>query len=375
MARVLVTGGAGFIGSHLVDALIERGHAVRVFDSLEPQVHGPNAARPDYLHPDAELIVGSMTDRDKLRAALEGIEVVYHEAAAVGVAQSMYEIARYVERNTMGVAVLLDILTAERDRLAVRRLITASSMSIYGEGQYRCAEHGVVYPKLRERAQFERGDWEMHCTHCDRHVTPEPTPEEKPLLPTSVYAITKRDHEELCLSVGWALQIPTIALRYFGVYGPRQALRNPYTGMAAIFSSRLLNGNPPVVFEDGQQVRDLIHVSDIVQANLLAMERTDVAHEVFNVGTGRALRVIDVVNALRQELAPEIAPEITNDFRAGDIRHCYADIGKARRRLGYEPRMRFEEGVKDLLGWVRGQQADDSFESARRELQTRGLIV
>ena len=374
MARVLVTGGAGFIGSHLVDALVARGHETRVYDSLEPQVHGASANRPAYLNPAAELIVGDMTDRAALRRALDGVQVVYHQAAAVGVAQSMYEIARYVERNTLGVATLLDLLTAERSRLAVERLITASSMSIYGEGQYRCAEHGVVYPRPRPPEQFERGDWEMHCPICDRVTTPEATPEEKPLQPTSVYAITKRDHEELCLAVGWALSIPTIALRYFGVYGPRQALSNPYTGMAAIFSSRLLNGRPPVVFEDGHQRRDLIHVSDIVRANLLAMERTEVGHEVFNVGTGRSITVLEVAQALCRELNPAIEPEVTGQFRAGDIRHCYADIDKARRALGFEPAMTFEAGLRDLLNWVRGQQADDAFDTARQELQRRGLL-
>jgi dTDP-L-rhamnose 4-epimerase len=287
----------------------------------------------------------------------------------------MYQIARYVEKNTLGVAVLLDILTNERDQLAVRRLITASSMSIYGEGQYRCAEHGVVYPRLRPAEQFQRGDWEMHCPHCDRPVVPEPTPEEKPLYPTSVYAISKRDHEELCLAVGWALGIPTIALRYFGVYGPRQALGNPYTGMLAIFSTRLLNGNPPGVYEDGQQLRDLIHVSDIVQGNLLAMEREEVAYEVFNIGTGRPVRVLDVASALCRELNPAVRPEILGRFRAGDIRHCYADIGKARALLGYEPGMTFEAGLRDLLGWVRGQQAEDSFDRAQQELRQRGLVV
>jgi dTDP-L-rhamnose 4-epimerase len=373
MANVLVTGGAGFIGSHLVDALLARGHRVRVYDSLEPQVH--KGQRPDYLNPGAELRVGEMTDRDALRAALEGVEVVYHQAAAVGVAQSMYEIARYVEKNTLGVAVLLDILANERESLKVRRLITASSMSIYGEGQYRCAEHGVVSPKLRPMEQFARGDWEMHCPACDRHVAAEPTPEEKPLYPTSVYAISKRDHEELCLAVGWALGIPTIALRYFGVYGPRQALGNPYTGVLAIFSTRLLNGNPPVVYEDGQQIRDLIHVSDIVQGNILAMEREDVAHEVFNIGTGRPLRVNEVAKTLCRELHPSVEPVISGQFRAGDIRHCYADIGKARRLLGYEPKTPFEDGLRDLLGWVRGQEAEDSFDKAQQELRQRGLVV
>jgi dTDP-L-rhamnose 4-epimerase len=375
MATVLVTGGAGFIGSHLVDALLARGHRVRVYDSLERQVHGAAAARPAYLHPAAELVVGAMTDRAALRAALAGVEVVFHQAAAVGVAQSMYDIARYVEHNTLGVAVLLDLLANERAALPVRRLIVASSMSIYGEGQYRCAAHGVVYPALRPKEQFERGDWEMHCPACGAAVAPEATPEAKPLAPTSVYAISKRDHEELCLAVGWALGLPTVALRYFGVYGPRQALGNPYTGMLAIFSTRLLNGNPPGVYEDGQQLRDLVHVSDIVRANLLAMERAEAAYEVFNVGTGRPLRVLEVAEALCRELNPAVRPAVLGQFRAGDIRHCYADIGKARRLLGYEPQMPFEAGVRDLLGWVRGQRAEDGFDAAQQELRRRGLVV
>jgi dTDP-L-rhamnose 4-epimerase len=374
MARVLVTGGAGFIGSHLVDALIARGHQVRVYDSLEPQVHGPGGQRPAYLHPAAELIIGRLTERDRLRQALVGCEVIFHQAAAVGVGQSMYEIAHYVERNTLGLAVLLDLLTTERQQLSVRRLITASSMSIYGEGQYHCSEHGVVYPRLRPAAQFDRGDWEMHCPLCQRIVIAEPTPETKPLYPTSVYAITKRDHEELCLAVGRALGIPTIALRYFGVYGPRQALGNPYTGILAIFSTRLLNGNTPVIFEDGQQLRDLIHVSDIVQGNLLAMERTDVADAIFNIGTGRPLTVLAVAQAVCQALVPGIQPVIAGQFRAGDIRHCYADISQARRQLSYEPRLSFEAGLADLLSWVRGQTATDTFEQAHQELRHHGLL-
>lgn len=374
MANILVTGGAGFIGSHLVDALIARGHTVRVYDALEQQVH-QGSSRPDYLNPAAELVCGEMTDRDRLRAALEGIEVIYHQAAAVGVGQSMYEIARYVEKNTLGVAVLLDILTKERDRLAIRRLITASSMSCYGEGQYRCAEHGIVYPRLRPHSQLAQRDWEMHCPICQQAVTPEATPENKPLYPTSVYAITKRDHEELCLAVGFALKIPTIALRYFGVYGPRQALGNPYTGMLAIFATRLLNGNPPFIYEDGHQSRDLIHVSDIVQANILAMEQTEVEYEVFNVGTGQAHRVNDVARLLTNELNPGITPVVTGEFRAGDIRHCYADISLAQRRLGYRPAMSFADGLRDVVGWMRQQQTVDTFDQAQRELKARGLVV
>lgn len=375
MASVLVTGGAGFIGSHLVDALIDRGHQVRVYDSLDPQVHGPGQQRPAYLHPAADLIVGSMTDARALRAALDGIEVVFHQAAAVGVGQSMYEIARYVEQNSLGVAVLLDILANERASLPVRRLITASSMSIYGEGQYRDATGVVVAPALRPKEQLERGGWEMEDAATGTPLTPEATPESKPLQPTSVYAVTKRDHEELCLAVGWAIGLPTIALRYFGVYGPRQALGNPYTGVAAIFSTRLLAGNRPVIYEDGRQSRDLIHVSDIVQGNLLAMEREDVTHDVFNVGTGRQLTVLQIAEALCRELNPSQTPEITGQFRAGDIRHCFADIGKARARLGFAPRVPFEDGLRDLVTWVRSQQPADTFEAAQQELRRRGLVV
>jgi dTDP-L-rhamnose 4-epimerase len=375
MASVLVTGGAGFIGSHLVDALIMRGHRVRVYDSLEPQVHGGARQRPPYLNPAADLVVGAMTDSRSLRSALDGIEVVYHQAAAVGVGQSMYEIARYVERNTMGVAVLLDLLANERQSLHVRRLITASSMSIYGEGQYLRADGSAAYPLPRAKDQLERGDWGIYDAETGEALTPVGTPETKPLQPTSVYAVTKRDHEELCLAVGWAIGLPTIALRYFGVYGPRQALGNPYTGVAAIFSTRLLAGNPPVIYEDGLQSRDLIHVSDIVQGNLLAMDRTDVEYGVFNIGTGRQLTVLQIAQALCQALAPSIEPTVSGQFRAGDIRHCYADISKARAELGFEPKVRFEDGVPDLIAWVRDQQPTDTFDQAQAELRKRGLIV
>lgn len=369
--RILVTGGAGFIGSHIVDALIERGHEVVVYDNLDPQVHGADQRRPGYLNPAARLIVGDVRDRAALVQALAGVEVVYHEAAAVGVGQSMYDIVRYTEINTLGGAVLLDVLANEKH--TVRRLIVASSMSIYGEGQYRCPTHGAVYPKLRPLRQLQARDWEMHCPQCGAIVTPEPTSEEKPLFPTSVYAITKRDHEEMFLSVGRAYDIPTVALRYFNVYGTRQALSNPYTGVAAIFSGRLLNGNAPLIYEDGLQARDFTHVSDIVQANMLVLENEAANYEVFNVGTGRALPIVEVANALTEHLGLDIKPEIVSKFREGDIRHCYADISKARTMLGYAPKVKFEDGMAVLVDWVRQQQAVDHVASAAQELERRGL--
>ncbi|MCX5738701.1 MAG: SDR family NAD(P)-dependent oxidoreductase, partial [Proteobacteria bacterium] len=258
--KVLVTGGAGFIGSHLVDALLAQGYAVRVLDVLDPQVHGSQQQRPAYLHSAAELQVGDVRDHAAVRRALDGVEVVFHEAAAVGVGQSMYEIERYVSVNTLGAAVLLEELVAQRAQL--RRVVVASSMSIYGEGAYRDPDGALAFPRLRSNEQLEARRWEFADAQ-GRPLVPAPTPESKPLVPTSVYAVTKRDHEELFLAIGEAYDIPTVALRYFNVYGTRQALSNPYTGVIAIFSSRLLNGRAPVLFEDGLQSRDFTHVSDI----------------------------------------------------------------------------------------------------------------
>jgi dTDP-L-rhamnose 4-epimerase len=372
VARILVTGGAGFIGSHLVDALIDRGHQVRILDNLSPQVHGPGTRPPAYLHPRVEFVKGDVRSRPNLRAALEGVEVVYHQAAAVGVGQSMYEIRRYVDVNTYGGAVLLDLLANERG--SVRKVVVASSMSIYGEGAYDCARCGRVHPALRSEEQLQARDWEMRCPQCDQPVEARPTDETKPLAPTSIYAITKRDHEEMFLTVGRAYRLPTVALRYFNVYGPRQALSNPYTGVAAIFSARLLNGRPPLVFEDGRQTRDFTHVRDIVQANLLAMDSDAGDYEVFNVGTGVPTSVARVAELLARHLGVEVAPEIVQQFRAGDIRHCYADIGKIQRVLGYRPSVTFEDGLDDLVTWAREQRPEDAVERARQELAAKALI-
>jgi dTDP-L-rhamnose 4-epimerase len=371
--KILVTGGAGFIGSFLVDALVERGHNVRVYDALVPQVHGPEQSRPDYLNPDAQFIHGDMRDRDALSQALAGIEVVFHLAAAVGVGQSMYEIEYYTSANTLGGAVLLDLLANTKH--LVRKMIVASSMSIYGEGKYACTDCGVVYPRLRPEIQLKARDWEMKCPRCGKDVRHAPTDEDKPLYPTSIYAITKRDHEEMFLSTGFAYGIPAVALRFFNTYGPRQALSNPYTGVMAIFSGRLLNHQPPVIYEDGLQSRDFTHVSDIVQGLLLAMEKPQADHQVFNLGTGVPTSIGQVAGLLIEHLADgDIEPQILNQFRAGDIRHCYADVTKARQLLGFEPRVPLEEGLVDLLTWVREQTAVDRFAQVEKELSEKALV-
>jgi dTDP-L-rhamnose 4-epimerase len=372
--RILVTGGAGFIGSFLVDALLEQGHDVRIYDALVPQVHGSDQALPDYLNPDAEFVKGDVRDRDALKRALQGIDVVFHLAAAVGVGQSMYEIQYYTEANSLGGAVLLDLLANSRH--SVQKILVASSMSIYGEGRYRCHDCGIVYPKLRSEAQLKSRNWEMKCPSCGRDVESLPTDEEKPLFPTSIYAITKRDHEEMFLSTGFAYGIPAVALRFFNTYGPRQALSNPYTGAMAIFSGRLLNGLPPIIYEDGRQSRDFIHVKDIVQGLLLAMERPEADYQVFNLGTGVPTSIAQVAEMLAENLtAGQVRPQILNQYRAGDIRHCYADLTKARQLLGFQPQISLQDGMEDLLTWVRSQTAIDRFAQVEKELAEKSLVT
>ena len=373
--RILVTGGAGFIGSHLVDGLLEAGNQVRILDNLEPQVHAglrERGEKPAYLNPEAEFVFGDIRDLETITLALNEIDVLSHHAALVGVGQSMYEISRFTDTNANGAATILQAVVNAKKR--PRKMIVASSMSIYGEGAYKCGIHGKVFPKLRLTDQLQKREWEMHCPvfGCGEILEPAPTKENKPLFPTSIYAINKRDHEEMFLAVGRAYNIPTVALRYFNVYGTRQSLSNPYTGVAAIFSGRLLNGKPPVIFEDGDQSRDFTHISDIVQANIRVMNSQEADFRSFNVGTGRALSILEMSAALIELLGVNIAPEITGQYRAGDIRHCYADISEIS-KLGYQPGIEFEDGIADLVDWVRKQQAMDSFEFARAELQGRGL--
>ena len=369
--KVLVTGGAGFIGSHLVDALLVDGHEVRILDNLDAQVHGSDRQKPDYLSRDAELHVGDVRDPYAVARALEGVDAVFHEAAAVGVGQSMYEMARYVEVNSLGAAVLLQAIAERRDR--IRKIIVASSMSVYGEGAYCNSSGTIVYPQPRLLQQLEAHRWELlDSDGC--LLRPIATREDKPLAPSSVYAITKRDHEELFLVAGATYGISAVALRYFNTYGPRQALSNPYTGLLAIVCSELMNGHRPLVFEDGHQARDFVHVSDVVQANLLALHSDQLAGQVYNVGTGCAVTVLDVVDILSRRLGFKEPPEVVGRYRAGDIRHCFADITRIGKDLGYRPRVALEQGADELLTWIGTQHSADHLRQAVANLEKHVLL-
>ncbi len=368
----LVTGGAGFIGSHLVDALVAKGHRVRIFDSLLEQAHPKGA--PRWLNREAEFIDGDLRDRGAVDRALEGVEVVFHQGGIVGNGQSMFDIRRYVDINSVGTASLIEAMLTNKDR--IRRVVVASSMVVYGDGAYLCPEHGRAPQVRRPRARLLAAQWEPVCASCGAEVAPMPTPEDHALAPTSTYGISKRDQEELSLMHGRASGLPTIALRYLNVYGSRQALSNPYTGVAAIIATRLLHRKPPTLFEDAQQRRDFCHVSDIVAANLAAAAAPDNAlYRAYNIGTGRSFSVLELSQMLAHQLGREdipIAP--SGEFREGDIRHCFADVSMARRLLNWEARVNLQEGISDLASWASVQNPTDHTEEANAELRAKGLI-
>lgn len=369
--RVLITGGAGFIGSHLADELLSQGYQVRVLDNLTPQVYGPEARRPDYLDSEIELVVGDVQDPDIVRQVLKGVDAVYHLAAAVGVGQSMYEIARYTQINNLGTAILLEALIEQ----PVERLIVASSMSLYGEGLYRNPKGELTTGVERSLEQLKAREWEVR-NPAGEVLVPVPTPETKRPALASVYALSKFDQEQLCRLIGRVYGIPTIALRFFNVFGPRQALSNPYTGVLAIFAARLLNNQPPLIFEDGRQQRDFVSVYDVVQACRLALEVPAAAGRVFNIGSGCQYPIREIAQQMIQVLGkPQLQPEITQKYRVGDIRHCVADITQAQQILGYRPQVSLGEGLVELATWLEGQIAQDRVAEARAELTVRGLTL
>ncbi|MEW6743417.1 MAG: NAD-dependent epimerase/dehydratase family protein [Planctomycetota bacterium] len=397
--RVLVTGGQGFVGSHLVVALLRAGHEVRTLDILDPQVHGGLAARsgtphvsaprahggtasagsqPPRPHPDADNRIGDVRDARTVALCLEGVDAVVHLAAQVGVGQSMYEMHRYLSHNVAGTGALLDGITATRRNLA--RLIVASSMSIYGEGRYLCARCGDCIRPARVRQGLNGHGFERVCPRCGEELQPLPTDEETPVRPCSVYAISKRDQEDLGLMMGSHYGIPTTALRFFNIYGPGQSLDNPYTGVLSIFAARLVLGRSPIIFEDGGQLRDFVHVKDAVAAILRCFEVTSsglagVDGQVFNVGTGEPRSVREVAAHLSHIITRDaVSAVVTGTVRAGDVRHCYADCERFRRVTGFRAQVTFEQGMRDLALWAQEQQPRDRLELALEELVQRGPL-
>lgn len=366
---VLITGGGGFIGSHLADELLKQGYQVRALDSLSEQVHGPGKLRPAYLDQQVDLRVGDIRDREAVSAALENVDAVFHFAARVGVGQSMYKVVDYTDTNVKGTAVLLEALNKQ----PVEKLIVASSMSVYGEGLYRTPGGNPVTAE-RSLWQLRRGEWELRGPE-GALLTPVPTPESKSPALASVYALSKYDQEQMCLIWGRAYNVPTAALRFFNAYGERQALSNPYTGVLAIFASRILNGNPPLLFEDGLQRRDFVHVKDVARACRLALEQPTAAGLTINVGSGRSVTVREIAALAAEVMGLPIEPVITGEYRKGDIRHCFADLSLANQVLGYRPQVSLEQGMAALAEWLRTQPAVDRIEQASQELRARGLTL
>lgn len=370
MTHVLITGGAGFIGSHLTDALIQRGHQVTLLDVLDPQVHGAHRQPPPYLNPAAHLVVGDVRDFELVKRLLDEAQVIFHLAAFTGVGQSMYRIRDYLEVNVQGTAVLLEAIIQGPRR--IEKLILASSRAIYGEGAYHCLACGLVTPAARSPERLAQGLWEVPCPRCGAQVSPIPTPETLPPQPGSMYAVSKLAQEQACMVAGQAYRLPVVVLRYFNVYGPRQSLRNPYTGVITTFINRLANGEAPEVYEDGLESRDFVHVADVTRANLLAMENEAAAGQVFNVGSGQRITLLEVAQAVSQALGgPQ--PQITGKYRVGDIRHCFADLTHIKKTLGFQPTITFAEGIPTLAQQAAAEVDQDLSAQAEAELQAHGL--
>jgi dTDP-L-rhamnose 4-epimerase len=365
--RALVTGGAGLIGSHLVDLLLDEGWRVRILDNLEPNTH--REGKPAWVNGAAEFVEGDMRDRACVAAALDGVDVVFHQAAYGGY---MPEISKYVGVNSFGTAQMLEVIRDEN--LPVRKIVVASSQAVYSEGAGVCTEHGLVFPPVRPVEQLRRGDFNVRCTHCDRAIHPAPTPERAPIGGETVYAITKVDQERLVLTWGRQTGVPTVALRYSCTYGPRQSIFNPYTGVIAIFCTRLLNGQPPVLYEDGEQTRDFSFVEDIARANLLAATTDKLDGLAANVGSGEATTIREIARLVSEALNVPVAPVARGEFRPGEMRHLVSDTARIR-AAGYEPRVSLATGIGRYIEWI-GRQMDvrDYFAAAETLLRAKGIV-
>jgi len=365
--RALVTGGAGLIGSHVADLLLSEGWKVRILDNLEPNTH--RNGKPAWIAQEAEFIEADIRDRVAVRAALTDIDVVFHQAAYGGY---MPEIAKYVHVNSFGTAQMLELIREER--LPIKKIVVASSQAVYSEGAAHCPEHGLVFPAVRPVAQLAAGDFEVHCPHCDAVTTQAATPEQSPIGGETVYAITKVDQERLVLIWGKQTGIPTVALRYSCTYGPRQSIFNPYTGVIAIFCTRLLNNLPPVLYEDGNQTRDFSFVEDIARANLLAATTDKLDGLPVNVGSGKAATIREIARLISDALEIPIEPIAQSEFRPGEMRHLTSDTTRIS-AVGYKPQIDLATGIKRYLDWIRTQtDVREYFAEAESLLRTKGIL-
>ena len=365
--RALVTGGAGLIGSHLVDLLVREGWRVRILDNLEPNTH--KNGKPAWINEQAEFVEGNLLDRATITAALGGIDVVFHQAAYGGY---MPEIAKYVQVNSFGTALMLEVIREKK--LPIKKVVVASSQAVYSEGAGNCPKHGLVFPNVRPVEQLRAGDWTVHCPICDAATTPVPTPENAPVGGETVYGLTKVDQERLVLLWGKQSGVPTVALRYSCTYGPRQSIFNPYTGVIAIFCTRLLNDLPPVLYEDGEQTRDFSFVGDIARANLLAAETDKLDGLPVNVGSGQGVPIREVAEQISEALGIRIAPEAKGEFRPGEMRHLTSGTERIQ-AAGYKPQVGLAEGIGRYLDWIRAQaDVRDYFSEAEDILRSKGII-
>jgi dTDP-L-rhamnose 4-epimerase len=370
--KVLVTGGAGFIGTHLCKRLLEKNYDVIVYDNLSPQIHGENKEIPKWMKDRCTFIKEDIRDRETLKKEILKADKIVHLVAETGVGQSMYEIQRYTDVTIQGTSILWDILVNEKNH--VNKFILASSRAVYGEGKYYCEKCGIIYPESRSMEALKKGKWDLCCNICGEHLKLKATDEESALKTTSIYAICKKTQEEISMTMGKALDIPVSVLRYQNVYGPLQSLNNPYTGILSIFTSRLRNGKAIQVYEDGLESRDFVHVEDVVDGTILALENENANYEVFNIGNGKSTTVFHLAEILTKYIDKDLKPEITGNYRVGDIRHCYADISKAQKILGYIPKCDIEMGIKDFLSWAQNQETKDFSDNAENELREKGFL-
>ncbi|HFU4392623.1 TPA: NAD-dependent epimerase/dehydratase family protein [Streptococcus suis] len=375
MMKVLISGGAGFIGSNLALKLMDRGYEVVLLDNLSQQIHGENPEESytyNLVRDKCELIVGDVTKFEDWRRALKGVDVVVHLAAETGTGQSMYEINKYVDANIGGTAKLMEVITNEANQ--VKKVVVAASRAVYGEGKFQCEEHGIVYPESREDQDMSRGDFEVKCPICNQNVEMLPTDEESKLHPTSVYGHTKQSQEELCMIVGKSINLPVVAFRFQNVYGPGQSLKNPYTGILSIFSTRIKNGNDLNIFEDGLETRDFVYIEDITDSIILGIENDNANFQSFNVGSGEKIDVLTLANTLKEKYGSNVNINVSGNYRLGDIRHNLGDLTKIRTLLGYEPKVKFTEGISNFVDWVEKQNVEsDNYEASIEEMKKKGL--